>query len=145
MNKVYQYISDHRLPTEYPFKTAVWLYGQRFLIIGAVVLSAMIASILLALIILTFQAGYGYIVIIAVILIFLGGRGTSGGGQSPPPSYTPKTQSQPEERQATTATAEKVLVAVPISNPQKQKMLAQSIDEPAKPPKLMEIYFDKDR
>jgi apolipoprotein N-acyltransferase len=127
MNKVYQYISDYRLPTEKPLEEAVRLYGWRVLIICAVAVSAMVASVLIALIVTAFHAGYGLIIIIAVgwlLYSFINGGtsgGTSNGGQSPPPTTTTETKIQVQVNQTVKDDTRELITVDARRGQQKQK------------------------
>jgi hypothetical protein len=127
MNKVYQYISDYRLPTEKPLEEAVRLYGWRVLIICAVAVSVMVASVLIALIVTAFHAGYGLIIIIAVgwlLYSFINGGtsgGTSNGGQSPPPTTSTETEIQLQDNQTVKDAAYKIMIEAVRRSQQKQK------------------------
>jgi hypothetical protein len=110
-NKVYQFFSDYRVPTTLPFNDAISAYKLRLLIIGAVTLAVMAAYALIALIIIIFQKGYGWIIIVGAIWllkdIFFGGGGGGGGTSPPPSSGTPGTGKRTEEGQAVPVKAEK--------------------------------------
>ena len=148
MNKAYQQISDYRLPTELAFREAARAYGLRALIVCAVALSAMAASLLIVLVIVIFQAGYGLIVILVVgWLLFSGGggggtsgRSSSGGGQSPPGSDADKLKKQQPQggQRPAQPEAEKVLVPVYRPTRQKQRMLARDPYDETKPPIVIE-------
>lgn len=146
MNKVHQYISDYRLPAEKPFKEAVGLYWQRVLIICAVTISMMAASALIALVIVAFQAGYGFwvVVVVVIVLFSLRGGGTSGGGgapggQAPPSPNSTEIQGQQGEHQSIEANADEVFVTVSRSRGPKTKMLAMDPYDETKPPVVIEV------
>lgn len=146
MNKMYQYFSDYRLPTEYPFKEAARLYWRRIIVICIAVGVAMAAATVVVLAIVAFREGYGFIVIGVVVLFIisnLGGGRSSGppsGGQMPPSAGDTKSGGQPEQRQITQGDAEKVLV---LAARPKTRKRAFAIDPKTGERKVIEVDVDK--
>lgn len=149
MNKMYQYLSGYRLPTEYPFKEAARLYWRRIIVICIAVAIAMAGATLVVLAIVAFREGYGFIVIGMVVLFIISklggggssGGGTSSGGQMPPSAGDTKREGQPEQRQFTRSDAEKVLV--PAARPKARKLRAFAIDPKTGERKVIDVDADK--
>lgn len=149
MNKMYQYFSGYRLPTEYPFKEAARLYWRRIIVICITVAIAMAGATLVVLAIVAFREGYGFIVIGAVVLFVLsnlggGGNSRSGppsGNQKPPSASDTKMENQPGERQNAQGDADEVFVLVARQKP--RKLLAFAIDPETGERKVIEVDPDK--